>query len=365
MPGGTMRAAVLHGRDDLRIEPRPVPEPGPGEVLVEVSHCGVCGSDLHMVMDGWGRPGSIGGHEWSGRVAAVGPETARLSVGDAVVGGPTPGCGSCPACREGRTSRCAHRATPGTEDTSGAFADFVCADERSLVPVPHGLDLRTAALAEPLAVALHAVNRAAVAPGQRVLVAGAGPVGALVILALRARGVEDIVVSEPNPGRQKLATQLGSGSVVAVAPDELDVPSVVEPARIVDDPVDVALECSGRAAAMEAACGQLRVGGRLVLVGAGMEAPRFDPNRILLNELEVTGAFEYDPGGVAEAVDLLAAGGPEVGLAVDVLVEPDDIGLDGLLDAMRGLVAGSIAGKVLVDPRSGGFGSFDSLPEEP
>ena len=98
MSGGTMRAAVLYGRDDLRIEPRPVPEPGPGEILVEVSHCGVCGSDLHMVMDGWGRPGSIGGHEWSGRVAALGPETARLSVGDAVVGGPTPGCGSCPAC---------------------------------------------------------------------------------------------------------------------------------------------------------------------------------------------------------------------------------------------------------------------------
>jgi L-iditol 2-dehydrogenase len=339
-----MRAAVLHGPGELRIEPRPVPRPGPGEVLVEVNRCGVCGTDLHMVLDGWGQPGSVGGHEWSGRVHALGDEAARFAIGDAVVGGPHPGCGTCRPCREARPSLCRARATPGRDQSSGAFAEYVCADERSLVAVPNGLDLRTAALAEPLAVALHAATRGEVGPDRRVLVSGAGPVGALALLALRARGVTDIVVSEPNPLRRELAAALGATTVVA--PVELDVPSIAEPGRIVDGWVDVALECSGRASAMVAASAQLGVGGRLVLVGSGMEPPRFDPNRILLNELVVTGAFEYDAGGVAGAVDLLASSA----LAVDGVIEADDVDLPGLLDAMRGLAGGSIAGKVLVDP---------------
>jgi threonine dehydrogenase-like Zn-dependent dehydrogenase len=110
--------------------------------------------------------------------------------------------------------------------------------------------------------------------------------------------------------------------------------------------VDVVLECSGRAAAMEAGLAQLIRGGTLVLVGAGMEAPRFDPNRILLNELVVTGAFTYDQGGFERALDLLAAGA----VPVDDLLEPEVVPLDGLLDAMRGLAEGRLAGKVLVRP---------------
>ena len=344
-----MRAAVLHGRGDLRIEARPVPHPAGRHVLVEVSHCGVCGTDLHLVLEGWGRPGSVGGHEWSGRVSAVGPDVERFAPGDAVVGGPMPGCGDCPPCREGRVALCEARDAPDALGGDGAFADYVCVDEQALVPVPDGLDLRTAALAEPLAVALHAVSRAAPEPGRRALVCGAGPIGLLAVLALRARGVDaaDIKVSEPNPTRQQLAASLGAGEVVT--PDQLDVPSIAEPRRLVADRVDVALECSGRASAMQAACAQLGPGGRLVLVGSGIEPPRFDPNRILLNELVVTGAFEYDAGGIGEALDLLASG------VVDAraVVEPDDVDLDGLLGALEGLVAGKVTGKVLVAPHAG------------
>jgi threonine dehydrogenase-like Zn-dependent dehydrogenase len=129
-------------------------------------------------------------------------------------------------------------------------------------------------------------------------------------------------------------------------PDELELPSIVEPGRVVDGAVDVVLECSGRAAAMEAGLAQLVRGGTLVLVGAGMEAPRFDPNRILLNELVVTGAFTYDAGGFEAALDLLAAGA----MPVADLIEPEPVGLDGLLDAMRALAEGRLAGKVLVRP---------------
>ncbi len=340
----TMPAAVLHGPGDVRVEDRPVPQAGARQVVVEVSHCGICGTDLHMAIEGWGRPGSVGGHEWSGTVAATGDDVTRVAVGDAVVGGPTPACDRCEPCRAGRPSLCMTRGTPGVEaGADGAFARYVLADERAVVPVPAGLDLRTAALAEPLAVALHAVTRSGVAAGQRALVTGAGPIGTLAVVALQARGVTDIVVSEPHPLRQELARRLGA---VVVDPSDLEVPSIAEPNRVVDGAVDVALECSGRAEAMVAAAAQLRRGGTLVLVGTGVEPPRFDPNRILLNELVVTGAFEYDAGGIDDAVALLASGGADV----RTLVEPDDVGLDGLLDAMQGLHAGRVAGKVLVSP---------------
>ncbi|MGH9135984.1 MAG: zinc-binding dehydrogenase, partial [Acidimicrobiales bacterium] len=115
---------------------------------------------------------------------------------------------------------------------------------------------------------------------------------------------------------------------------------------VVDDAVDVVLECSGAATAMEAGLAQLERGGTLVLVGAGMEPPRFDPNRILLNELVVTGAYEYDADGFDRALELLASGA----LPVDRLLEPDDVPLDETLDAMRRLAAGALPGKVLIAP---------------
>ena len=238
---------------------------------------------------------------------------------------------------------CLDRQQPGGPGADGAFATYIRADHRSVVPVPHGLDLRTAALAEPLAVALHAVSRSGARAGHRALVTGAGPIGALAVVALRARGIDDIVVSEPNPVRQSLARSLGA---VVVGPDTLDVPSIAEPARIVDGAVDVALECSGKAPAVEAACAQLKRGGAMVLVGTGIDPPRLDTNRILLNELVVTGAYEYDDGGIADALELLASGVADVG----ALLEPDDVPLDGMLAAMTDLARGRIAGKVLVTP---------------
>jgi threonine dehydrogenase-like Zn-dependent dehydrogenase len=99
-----MRAAVYHGQRELAVEEVPVPEVGERDVLLEVSHCGICGSDLHFVLEGWGRPGSVEGHEFSGRVVAVGPDVARWQVGDELIGGPTPRCGECEPCRAGRPS---------------------------------------------------------------------------------------------------------------------------------------------------------------------------------------------------------------------------------------------------------------------
>lgn len=340
----TMRAAVYKGDRRVEVERYPVPDLGPHDVLLEVSHCGVCGSDIHLVLEGWGRPNSVGGHEFTGTVVEVGAKVTRWTVGDPAVGGPSVRCGECEYCRTGRPSLCARRGAVGEGTWQGAFADYVRVHEGELLPLPAGVDLRAAALTEPLAVALHGITRSGVQVGQRVLVTGGGPIGALSVAALVHRGVTDVVLSEPAPTRRALGERLGARPVV---PDELVVPR--SPNVIVDEPFDAVLECSGHPRAMEQGLAQLRRTGTLVLVGAGITPPRFDPNRILLNELVVTGAFCYDADGFERALELLA----EPTFPRDLLLEPDDVGLDGLLRAIERLAAGEIPAKVLVAPASG------------
>lgn len=340
-----MRAAVYRGQGAMDVEERPVPDVGPHDVLLEVSHCGICGSDLHFVVEGWGQPGSVEGHEWSGRVVAVGDAVTQWKVGDTAVGGPSPRCGKCEACLAGRPSLCATRGTPGAGvHSDGAFAEYILTSEAGIKRVPEGMPLRVAALVEPLAVALHGLTRGGVCAGQRVLVTGAGPIGTLSVAAARARGVTDIVVSEPHPKRRALAERLGAS---VVEPEQLVTPP--SPGDVVDEPFDVALECSGHAGAMESALGQLKRGGMLVLVGAGMHRPRFDNNRILLNEVMITGAFVYDADGFERSLELLA----DPGFPSDVLIEPDDVPLDGILGAIEGLHDGELAAKVMIVPNRG------------
>lgn len=357
----TMRAAVYRERGRITVEQRPVPMPGPHDVLLEVSHCGVCGTDLHMVMEGWGRPDSIGGHEYSGRIVALGSDNAlgpadqlgpadelgsadeNWKIGDAVVGGPPDPCGQCDPCRAGRAALCIELGPAGVGEFQGAFAEYVKLTKRQLRRVPEGLDLRAAALAEPLAVALHGITLAGVKPGQRALVTGVGPIGALTLAALRAKGVEDITVSEPLPLRRELAAKLGASRVVE--PDALEVPAM--PFTVIDDARQIAFECSGNPSAFGASLAQLDKLGTLVIVGTGMKWPRLDPNRVLLNELTITGAYTYDDDGFEQALELLASGE----LPTDLLIEASDVSLDGIIEAMKGLVAGRLGGKVLVAPR--------------
>lgn len=337
-----MRAAVYLEKGRVEVQQRPLPALGRRDVLLRVSHCGVCGTDLHLVLEGWGRPDSIGGHEFSGRIVARGADVQGWSIGDAVVAGPVPGCGRCETCLAGRPAICAERPPAGSDDFQGAFAGYAKVDERQLFRVPAALSLREAALTEPLAVALHGIHLSGIRPGQRALVSGVGPIGALTVAALRAGGVDDVTVCEPRPARRALAAALGADPVIE--PDGLGVPPM--PFTIVDDAVDVVFECSGKAAAFEAGLAQLKRAGTLAIVGTGMERPRLDPNRVLLNELTVTGCYEHDAHGFEDALALLASGA----LPTELLIEPADVRLDGLLPAMHDLVAGRLAGKVLVQP---------------
>ena len=336
----TMPAAVYRRPGELDITEVPLPELGPCDALVEVAYCGVCGTDLHMVLDGWGTPDTIFGHEWSGQVAAAGSE-ARIAKGTAVVGRGWTECGRCQHCQQGQPGLCIDRPLAGLDDGhSGAFARYLVTDHRNLTAIPDGVSLREAAYAEPLAVAMHAVSQGSFSDGGRAMVFGCGPIGAAVVAVLIARG-GDVTVVELSEPRQDLARRLGAA---VRSTDELETPA--HPGQVPADAVGWVFETSGARQAAQAGLTQLAGGGTMVIVGTGMDYPKLDTNRMILNELVVTGAYEYDPDGLAAALDLIAKGA----LPMDVLVEPDPVGLDGILDIMGRLRSGEVAGKVLVQP---------------
>ncbi len=339
-----MRAAVYVGEGAIEVQDLPIPALGPRDVLVEVSHCGICGTDLHLVLERYARPGSVLGHEWAGTVAAVGAEidAGEWPVGARVVANPTPGCGECRACKRGRPSVCLRREPPDLLDFSrGAFCRFKLVTADRLLPVPDALDTRSAALTEPTAIALHTVNLAGVTPDDRVLITGAGPVGLLTIAVLRARGVHDITVSEPAPRRRERALAVGARTAHE--------PSALPPApmgRPVEQPFTFAFECSGNARAAEAALDQLDYAGTLVFVGTGHDMPRVNHNRAIVLELTLLGAYNYDADGFAPALELLASGD----LPLDLLIEPVDVRLGELGPTLQRLAAGELPGKVMVVP---------------
>jgi 2-desacetyl-2-hydroxyethyl bacteriochlorophyllide A dehydrogenase len=337
----TMRATVYVGRGEMTVRDLPVPVPGEHEALVAVSHCGICGTDLHLVFEGYARPDSVLGHEWSGTIAALGSGVTGWRVGDRVVANPTPGCGVCRACRRGRPSVCLDRPPTDYLSFRGAFCEYVLVSQERLLALPDALSTRVAALTEPTAIALHAAVLSGATPDDRVLVTGAGPVGLLMVAVLRARGVEQITVSEPSPHRRERALAVGASRVVP--PESLPRAPMGGP---VEPSYTLAFECSGNARAAESALDQLDFAGTLVFVGTGAESPRVNHNRVIIFELTIIGSYNYEADGFVGALELLASGA----LPVDLLIEPEDVGLDGVLHAMEQLSAGTLPGKVMVRP---------------
>jgi (R,R)-butanediol dehydrogenase / meso-butanediol dehydrogenase / diacetyl reductase len=337
----TMKAAVYVKPGVVSVQQRALPELQPDDVLLRVSYCGICGTDLHMVLDGWGQPNSILGHEYSGTIVALGGAVDGWHVGQTVVAQPAISCGKCTFCLAHRPSLCEHSVEIGMKSYQGAFAEYKSVPAKDLLAVPDGLTAREAALCEPLAVALHCISRSPVTPDMRVMVSGAGPIGLLIVAVLAARGQREIVVCEPIERRRRRALQVGAAS--AVAPDELAVPAL--PIQQVEQPFDVVYECSGKAAAMECALGNLAKGGTLVLMGTGLKPPTVDAMRVITSEITITGALNYDENGFHEAMQLLS----EKTLPLEHLIEPFNVPLERLLENMHALVAGELAGKVMVD----------------
>ena len=343
VPTDLMTAAVYVGDGRIEVEQVPVPEPRPGELLVNVSECGICGSDLHLVLERYARPGAILGHEWSGTVASAADAGGGWTGGERVVFNPSPGCGACRPCRRGRPSVCVHRAIGDMRDMRGAFAQFITVPATNTLRIPDSLGSRAVALVEPTAIALHAVELADVESEDRVLITGGGPVGLIIVAVLRARGVADITVSEPVAVRRAQALLVGASR--ASVPDQLEDPPS---GRAAAAPYAVAFECSGRAGAAEQALGQLDYAGALVFVGTGAEPTRVNHNRMIILELTALGTFNYSADGFQPALDLLDSGM----MPVEALIEDGDVPLSSVMETMEQLARGDIPAKVLVKPEA-------------
>jgi threonine dehydrogenase-like Zn-dependent dehydrogenase len=216
-----MRAVVYEGEGRLTVKDHPKPRPGPGEVLVAVEACGVCGSDLQIVNVPPGHPSTppvVLGHEFVGRIAAlgegVGPDGPN--VGDRVVIDPDPKCGACDSCRAGRPSSCERIVALGVH-RDGALAGFVTAPANTAYPISAAVPAEIAALVEPLACVVNGTNLAAVRPGERVVVFGAGAIGCLFTAVFRVSGAGRIVAVEPSATRGAVAKALGADEVVSPA----------------------------------------------------------------------------------------------------------------------------------------------------
>jgi 2-desacetyl-2-hydroxyethyl bacteriochlorophyllide A dehydrogenase len=303
-----MRAAVARGPGAIGPQRVPRPEPGPGEVRVRVGACGICGSDLRMLGAGFLPPGAIPGHEFAGTVDALGAGVRGVAVGDAVAVEPFRSCGGCAACRAGRDPICREARLLGIHD-AGGLAEWVVAPARRAFRVPAGLDLRSAALAEPLAVVVHGLARGSFARGQRVLVLGAGSIGLLTVLAARALGARDVWITARHPHQAKLAAELGATRVLAEA--EADAAALDALGR--RDEVDLVVETvGGSAETLRLAGAALRPGGAISVLGVFFGQVVLDALPLLLKEATVAWSYCYAHGDErADFADALALIGDE------------------------------------------------------
>lgn len=211
-----MRAAVFEGEGRLVVREVADPTPGPGEVLVEVEACGICGSDVQVINVPPGHPSSppvVLGHEFVGRVRSAGPGVGEALVGTRVVVDPDPKCGRCDPCRAGRPANCTGIVALGVH-RDGALARLVAAPADSVYAIAEAVPAELAALVEPLACVVNGTNRAAIRPGETAVVFGAGAIGCLFVAVLRASGAARVVAVEPSPPRAPVARALGADEVV-------------------------------------------------------------------------------------------------------------------------------------------------------
>ncbi|HZQ36392.1 MAG TPA: alcohol dehydrogenase catalytic domain-containing protein [Dehalococcoidia bacterium] len=291
-----MRAAIYRGPGVIEIGDRPAPLPGAGEVLLKVEFCGICGTDLHEYESGklfYGpeRPAdTVFGHEFSARVVALGPQAGGVAPGDLVTVNPAENCQECSFCLAGDEQLCQRPRGALGYARPGGLAEFTVAAVRRCVPLPPGTPADRAALSEPLAVALHAVNRAAPRPDETALVTGAGPIGQLTILALRQAGVERIIISEPAAGRRERARKLGVAG--ALDPSSENVGAVLKELTG-GRGADLAFECVGIAASLDSCFAATRRGGRIVIAGVFQQPYPVNFARFTLAEHMLIGSLGY------------------------------------------------------------------------
>ncbi len=295
-------SAVLYGIRDVRIEDRPEPHPGPGEVVVEIDAVGICGSDVHYYEHG--RIGDfvveqpmILGHEAAGTIVETGDGVDGSRVGQLVALEPGIPDFTCEQCLHGRYNLCPNVRFFATPPVDGAITRRLVVPVAFAHPAPAGLDPEQAAMAEPVSVGVWACRKAGVTVGDRVLVTGAGPIGLFAAQVARSFGAAEVLLTDTNPHRLAVAEQLG----FAVGDAREPIPGEH----------DVLLECSGAAAAFAAGLRSLAPAGRAVLVGMGADTVSVEVPLTQGRELSITGIFRY-ANTYPDALGLIASGRVDV-----------------------------------------------------
>ena len=306
-----MRAARLYAPGEpLAIESVPIPTPEPHEVMVEVEACGLCGTDIHLAVDGdipvAHTPITLG-HEASGVVSSLGDAVEGYSVGDRVALFPSAVCGRCRFCMAGRESLCENSRVYGMS-RDGSLAQFVVAPSGSLIRVPDSVPFEIAAIiTDGVSTPFHALrSRGALKAGETVAVVGCGGLGTHAILLARMMGARFIVAIDTQPQARERALELGADLAI----DPASVPHVGKSVRQqLGRGVDLALEFVGRAETVEAAVSVLDTGGRAVVVGVGMAEPKLPPLvRFVGREQSVLGSFGMDKRDIEDLFALVAGG---------------------------------------------------------
>jgi 2-desacetyl-2-hydroxyethyl bacteriochlorophyllide A dehydrogenase len=311
-----MRAIEVTPERGLAEVELPDPEPGAGEVAVEIAYCGICGSDLHMLPSPAIAPGTVMGHEFSGRLVAVGEGVEGWDEGDRVSVYPGAPCGECPNCVAGKSHICMQLPLRGhgLGGRQGAYAERVVVDAATLFRLPDEVSDEQGALVEPLAVGVHAVGLVDVDPAGPAVILGAGPIGVMTALAARAAGFERLLVVEPGESRRAAIERLGFEAIALEGVHEAAI------AALGGQLPAVVWECAGHPDAVGLGLELVRGGGTVVAVGV-LEEP-VPLNQLLLNlkEARIQGAFGYMREDFRRAIDLLASGEiPSDALVTDIV----------------------------------------------
>ncbi|MDO8703816.1 MAG: zinc-binding dehydrogenase [Sulfuricaulis sp.] len=296
----TQTAGILRGPAHIEIAELPIPEVGPDDVLIEVAACGICGSDLHICDDGTLPPGSILGHEFSGRITKHGENVSGLPIGSRVTVNPI-------------------LTRVGLGSASGAFSRFILIRNpkpgRNIFILPDSISDEAGALVEPLSVGLHAVNLAAPGPEDKVAIFGAGTIGLTVLAALKARQVRNIVVFDMSPARLALARTMGA--TVAANPAESKVEDCISSnfgagRRLFTGETagsaDIVFDCAGAAAAFASGLTSLRSGGKMVVVASYGKPIPVHLGDLQIRQVSILPSFAYSAAEFAEAIELMASG---------------------------------------------------------
>ena len=338
---GMMTAVRLHSAEDLRLDEVPIPDAGPGEVLVRVHRCGICGTDLHIAKGNFPAPNLplVLGHEFSGTITTVGDDVTGWAEGDRVAIEPVYKCGRCAPCRAGNYNVCQQIAFHGLM-SDGGMAEYTVVPTDMLHRLPDSVPLELGALVEPMSVAYHAATLGDVASGDTAMVFGAGPIGIGLWFALRGKGLDDVFVVEPSATRRAAIEVLGA---CTLDPTQIDVPAFIAE-HTHGDGADAVFDAAGvtPAVATALAC----VGSRKPMVSVAIyEKPLETPLlNLVMNESRIQGSLCYTGADFEAVIALMAQG------AYDTTGWVTRIPIEDVIDeGFEALHAGTKM-KVLVDP---------------